>query len=110
MTTSELKEEAKKVEENEKTHMQWKKQFLNVFVFMFLTLFTLVRGSSRMPSIIGIEKCTVGDSISFLVFCTLCVGVSYYALQILKREQFLRQHYGKGLCKSDVNVCGKAVW
>ena len=67
-------------------------------------MYNLARGSKSNPSVFGIKTCSAGDWIALATFISVCVVVSYYALQTMRRETFLKENYGQGLCKSDIKA------
>lgn len=65
-----------------------------------------VRGTKSFNSIIGIDQCSVAGWGVFVVFCIICLIVSYKNTKQLIHEQSLKKKYGKGLCKSDLLLEG----
>lgn len=104
-----LQRQALLVHAQETTHLQWKKQLLNFFVFFCLTLVNLFRGSKKAPSIINMKRCSPADWCSLFAFCLICICVIAYALKIFKREQWLKENHGRGLCSTDIKVSGNSL-
>lgn len=84
------------------------KQGLNFFILVCLILFTLFRGSKKFHSIIGIKSCSVEDWSMVIAFLLTCICLSYYALKTLRKEQWLKEKFGRGLASTEVKVISKS--
>lgn len=70
---------------------------------MFVNLF---RGSKHNPSIFGIKKCGLEDWGSLVVYCIICILISWYSIRTVKYEQKLKSKHGSGLGEGDVVLNG----
>ena len=89
--------------ENEKGHLgQWKKHLLCITVLIGLMLVTLLRGSKRTESIVGLKKCGAGDWCILDAFVVFALVVTCVAVRIIKSEQSLKKRGGIKLASSDL--------
>lgn len=94
------------IEKLEKSHLQWKKQGINLLIFFLLALLNMVRGSKENPSLFGVEVCSWQDWTSLVVYIALCVALSVYSVKVVQDEQDLKVKYGAGLASSDIELRG----
>ena len=73
--------ELKEILELEKTHLQWKKQGINLGIFVLLLFVNLFRGSKKSPYIFGVEACSVSDWSAFAAFIIVCAFIIHYSLK-----------------------------
>lgn len=70
---------------------------------MFVNLY---RGSKHNPSIFGIKRCSIADWSSLVIYCFICILLSWWAIRSVKAEQALKVKHGSGLAASDVSLKG----
>ena len=56
----------------EQTHMQWDKLWIVFATSVVIFLASLIRGSKKFPSILGISKCSFADVVLLLLILLLC--------------------------------------
>ena len=101
---TQYKQELVAILEEEKTHLQWKKQGLNLAVLVMLTFVNIFRGNKKMPSVFGVHLCSVPYWLSVMIFFGFCGFVTAYSIRRLKYEQWLKKTYGEGLKPGDVEM------
>jgi len=99
--------ELKKIVRQEKGHGQWRKQAFNVCCLFMLIAISILRGGKAS---ISLEKCSVGDWISVVVFIFLLGTIVYFATVTLAAEQKIKIKYGKiNIVDSDLVFEGKIL-
>ena len=94
------------IERLEKSHLQWKKQGINLLIFFLLALLNMIRGSKENPSLFGVEVCSWQDWTSLVVYISVCIAISVYSVKVVQQEQELKVKYGAGLASSDIELRG----
>lgn len=67
--------------ENEKGHLQWGKQAINLVLLFGLICLNLFTGSRNRDSLIGIETCSGLDYMVKGLFICLCIFGAYMAIK-----------------------------
>lgn len=86
--------------------MQYKKQGINLSVFLVLTFVNIWRGSKSSSSVFGVETCSIEDWFSLVIFLIYCIIVSTIGVKQTQHEQYLKIKYGTGLANSDIKLEG----
>jgi len=94
-------------EKREKTDLgQWR-HHVSAFI-LICTSFTvlLLRGSSKFPSVVGIDKCGVYDFAILALFLAFNAFMIQYEVRRVRRVQILKSEQGKGLSEGEVQLTG----
>ena len=66
---------------SERTHKQWEKHFICFICLIGMVLVNLLRGSKRFESVIGLERCSIGDWAILLSFFLLCTTITIHSIR-----------------------------
>lgn len=85
----------KKIIKTEKTHWQWTKLFIFFLVFVVLESSSILRGSRRAPSLVGIKTCSWIDWTIYGFTVLFIIAMTVYGSIYLKRLYIrkVRTHY-----------------
>jgi uncharacterized membrane protein YfcA len=98
-----------KLLEREKGHGQYDKHLTCLVVLISQIIISLLRGSSALPSIVGISRCGVLDWLLFSLYIIICGAVTVVAVKRIIAEQALKNRVGKGLIESDLRFNKQTV-
>ena len=91
----------------ERGHLQWSKQFLNLFGLILLILLSFLRGGKGSFSF---KKCSAGDWSSLAVFFVLMIFQVVIAVKLASKEQKLKRKFNNvNLVESDLVFDGKVL-
>lgn len=97
----------------EATHFQWDKHAVCFILLVSNVLVSLMRGSKKAGSIIGIKPCDAIGWVLVALFISICSLCTYFGIKKVNGEQNLKKKVGKGFAKSDVKferaIVGKLV-
>lgn len=82
-----LRQLTKSIAEKERTHKQWDKWVICMFILASVILVNLLRGGKGADSVIGIDSCSVVDWVIQVFYLGICALVTYYGVQKVKYEQ-----------------------
>ena len=85
----------------ENTHFQIKKLLIIFTILVTLILVSLFRGSSKVESIIGIDKCSPLDFVFVGIFFFMCLLMCFITARILKKESDIKSKLGYEFVPSD---------
>jgi uncharacterized membrane protein YfcA len=86
----------------ERHHKQWCKHFNNFIIFAVLA-------AVKLYNKINGDRCSTWAWITQGLFVVVCLVISFFSLRRIKREQWLKVNYGKGLSQSDIDLQGSIL-
>jgi uncharacterized membrane protein YfcA len=93
----------------EATHFQWGKHLVCLILLVSNVLVSLLRGSKKSKSIIGINPCDVVGWLFVVIFVGVCATCTIYGIKTVNKEQTLKKKVGRGMVKGDVKFERKIV-
>lgn len=87
----------------------WKTHVMSGSLLALLLLTNLMRGSSKNPSIINIQKCGGLDWFLFSSFIMMCVAVCYLQVRRVQNNERLKEITNIGTHKSDIKYHGNSL-
>lgn len=70
----------------------------------------LLRGTSKIDSVIGIERCSTIDWIIFAFFLLYSFSITYIAVVRVRKEQIIKKRAMVKTCSSDIEMTGYSLF
>jgi len=102
-------ERLEKLLKREATHYQWDKHIICFILLFSNVLISLLRGSKKSPSIIGIHPCDILSWGFVVLFVAICSACTFIGIKKVNSEQKLKTKVGKGMVKTDVKFLPRVV-
>jgi len=88
-------------------HWQWRKTPFMLFSLVWVILISLLRGSKRVESQIGVETCGVVDWSLFSLFILVCLCLTFFIAKLLRQERELKLKHKYDFHESDIEITTK---
>lgn len=99
----------RKIKKTEKTHFQWSKLLVFIVVFIVLESSSILRGSRRAPSLVGIKTCSWIDWSIYAFTVLFIIGMTIYGSIYLKRLYIRKLKSDYEFKKGDVHWTVKKI-
>ena len=78
-----------------------------IFALVFLS--SLLRGSKKNESVIGLDRCSAGDFVILALLIFLILAVTLLSLRNVKQEALYKEQIGFPRVPSDIDWAGKTT-
>ena len=93
----------------DQSHCQVRRQAFVFAIFWLVFLSSLLRGSKKNESIIGIDRCSTGDFVILALLIVLILGVTILSVRNVKEEALIKARIGFPRVPSDIDWAGKTT-
>lgn len=88
---------------------QWKVHAVNISLIALALVVNMLRGSPKVPSIIGIPKCGDLDWAILLAFIFVALVTTQSNVERARRTQQLKKKYERGIVPGTIEYSGKPL-